>query len=99
MRKTIVSVALGATLALFANFASADEYGNDIDGKPSAGAMAFDLLVVRPVSLVATVLGTGLFFLSVPLSIIQGEPPGDPAKKLVVEPARYTFDRPLGEMQ
>ena len=99
MRKTIVSVALGATLALFANFANADEYGNDIDGKPSAGAMAFDLVIVRPVALVATVIGTGLFFLSVPLSIIQGEPPGDPAKKLVVEPAKYTFDRPLGVME
>ena len=99
MRKTILGVALGASLALFSGFVAADEYRETIDGKPSAGAMAFDLIVVRPVSLVATVLGTGLFFLSLPLSLIQGEPPGDPAQKLVIEPAKFTFDRPLGVME
>lgn len=99
MRKTILSAAVGAALALCSSLAVADEYGDDISGTPSAGAMAFDLLIVRPVGLVATVLGTGLFVLSLPLSLVQGEPPSDPAKKLVVEPARYTFQRPLGEME
>ena len=99
MRKTILSAAFGASLALFSSLATADEYRDTLDGKPSAGAMAFDLVIVRPVSLVATVLGTGLFVLSLPLSFIQGEPPSGPAQKLVVEPAKYTFKRPLGEMQ
>ncbi len=99
MRKTILGVALGASLALFSSVSSADEYRDTLDGRPSAGAMAFDLLIVRPVSLVATVLGTGLFVLSLPLSIIQGETPSAPAQKLVVEPAKFTFDRPLGEME
>lgn len=70
-----------------------------IDTAPSAGAMAFDLVVVRPLSLVATLLGSGLFLLQLPLNLIQGTPPVDPAQKLVVEPARYTFDRPLGVME
>jgi len=95
----MLSVALGATLALFSSFANADEYRDTLDGKPSAGAMAFDLIVVRPVSLAATVIGAGLFVLSLPLSIIQGERPSDPAQKLVVEPAKFTFDRPLGVME
>lgn len=99
MRKTILGVALGASLSLFSGFVAADDYRENIDGKPSAGAMAFDLVVVRPVSLVATVLGTGLFVLSLPLSLIQGEPPSDPAQKLVIEPAKFTFDRPLGVME
>lgn len=60
--------------------------------------MAFDLVLVRPLGLVATVLGTGLFILQLPLSLIQGEPPVDPAKRLIVEPAQFTFQRPLGQM-
>lgn len=99
MRKTIFSAAAGAVLALSSQLALASEYGGDIEGAPSAGAMAFDLVIVRPVGLVATVLGAGLFVLQLPLSMIQGEPPSDPAKKLVVEPARYTFQRPLGVME
>lgn len=61
--------------------------------------MLVDLVLVRPVSLVATVLGTGLFVLQLPLSLIQGTPPSDPARKLIVEPAKYTFQRPLGSME
>ena len=90
---------MGVVLAFSSTVSFGDEYRESIDGKPSAGAMAFDLLIVRPVSLVATVLGTGLFVLSVPLSLIQGERPSDPAQKLVVEPAKFTFDRPLGVIE
>ncbi|SHG62867.1 hypothetical protein SAMN04488068_0830 [Hydrocarboniphaga daqingensis] len=68
------------------------------DASPAAAAMAFDLIVVRPLSLVATVIGSGLFLLQLPLALIQAEPPTAAAEKLVVEPARYTFDRPLGVM-
>ena len=66
--------------------------------RPSAAAMTFDLLIVRPVSLVATVLGSGLFILQLPLSLLQAEPPSDAARSLVIEPAAYTFSRPLGQM-
>ena len=99
MRKTIIGAAIGAALSLHVGLATADEYQESLEGKPSAGAMAFDLLIVRPVGLVATVLGTGLFVLQLPLSMIQGVPPGDPAQKLVVEPAAFTFTRPLGAME
>ncbi len=54
-----------------------------------------DILIVRPVSLAATVVGTALFIVSLPFSI-----PSDSvetvAKKLVEEPFRYTFMRPIG---
>lgn len=65
---------------------------------PSAGAMVFDLILVRPVSLVATVLGTGLFILNLPLSVFEKNAPAQPFHQLVVEPARYTFTRPLGAL-
>lgn len=92
-------VAIAAVLALSANLAQADEYREDAGTTPTAGSMAFDLVVVRPLGVVATVLGVGLFVVNLPLSIIQGEPPADPAKRWIVEPARFTFDRPLGQME
>ncbi|MDB5972058.1 MAG: hypothetical protein JWQ90_4508 [Hydrocarboniphaga sp.] len=95
---------LAITLALASFGACADDEVAPTEevmpnAAPSAGAMAFDLVVVRPLSLVATMLGSGLFLLQLPLDLIQGTPPVDPAQKLVVEPARYTFDRPLGVME
>lgn len=65
---------------------------------PSAGDMAFDLILVRPISLAATIVGTGLFILDLPLSIFQKNAPAQPFHRLVVEPARYTFTRPLGAL-
>lgn len=95
----LFNIAAAAVLALSAAAAQADEYRESVEDTPSAGAMAFDLLLVRPVGLVATVFGVGLFVLNLPLSIIQGEPPAAPANRWIVEPARYTFQRPLGEME
>ncbi|MGB7755270.1 MAG: hypothetical protein WBL23_04310 [Salinisphaera sp.] len=63
---------------------------------PSAAAMAFDAVVVRPVSLVATVAGTGLFVVSLPFSLL-GHNTDKAGERLVAEPAKYTFTRPLGD--
>lgn len=95
----LLNVTAAAVLALSATVAQADEYRESAGESPSAEAMAFDLLFVRPIGLVGTVLGVGLFVLSLPLSLIQGEPPAEPAQRLIVEPARFTFDRPLGQME
>lgn len=62
---------------------------------PSAVAMAFDAVVVRPASLVATVAGTGLFIVSLPFSLL-GHNTDKAGQRLVAEPAKYTFARPLG---
>ena len=86
-----------AAFALTAMTAQADQY-DGIDDTPSAMAMAADLVLVRPLGLVATVVGTALFVVQLPLSVVMGEPPADPARKLVVEPAQFTFSRPLGKM-
>ncbi|TXH04740.1 MAG: hypothetical protein E6R07_06485 [Nevskiaceae bacterium] len=91
-----------ALLAAALTFSSAAAFADDprgvINDEPSATAMAADLLIVRPVSLVATVIGAGLFIAQLPLSIVMGVPPAEPAKKLVAEPAAFTFRRPLGHM-
>jgi uncharacterized membrane protein YciS (DUF1049 family) len=87
-----------ALLALTVGNAQA-QVTNEVDTAPSAVAMTADLLIVRPLGLVATVLGTGLFVLQLPLSLVQGEPPVEPARKLIVEPASFTFSRPLGDLE
>lgn len=91
MRRLSVAVCAVA-LSVFASMASAQGF----EDEPSAGAVAFDLVIVRPLSLVTTVLGAGLFVVSVPFAAIQGDPLAA-ADTLVVDPARYTFTRPLGD--
>jgi hypothetical protein len=103
-RPFISSALVAATLVVssanaYAQSDSSSPYNDSLDNSPSAGAMAFDLIVVRPISLVATVLGSGLFILSLPLALVQRDAPVAAANKLVAEPARYTFERPLGVME
>jgi len=62
----------------------------------SAESMAADLLVMRPLGLVALVAGSTLFVISLPFSTIGGNV--EAAKeKLVQEPADFLLNRPLGE--
>lgn len=90
------------TLLVSASTAVAQDY-QQIEYSPSAGAMAFDLVVVRPISLVGTVLGAGLWVVQLPFNGIQAAADGQwsnaPAEKLVGEPFRYTFTRPLGQLE
>ena len=72
---------------------SAAEYIND--EKPSAGAMALDAVVARPLLLVTTIIGTGLYVVSLPFSLLGGNA-GEAGKALVVGPAKNTFVRCLG---
>lgn len=60
-------------------------------------AAAADLIVVRPLSFVATVLGSALFVVSLPVAAIS-ESTTETAEALVLTPARMTFKRPLGEL-
>ena len=69
------------------------------ESAPSAGAMAFDLVLVRPLGLAATVLGTGVFLLNLPLTPFEKDAPAAPFQRLIVDPAHFTFTRPLGSMQ
>lgn len=63
---------------------------------PDPAAMIADLVIARPVGLLATIGGTAFFIVSVPFSALGGNTE-DAWKSLVVSPASYTFTRPLGE--
>jgi hypothetical protein len=74
----------------------AQEYFETED--PGGGEMMFDLVVVRPVGIVATALGSVVYVISLPFSAL-GDNVGVAGQKLVQEPASYTFKRPLGEFR
>ena len=85
---------LAATLTLSASLAGAEDQSPQ--PPPTADATAADLLIARPGGLVATVLGSAVFIVGLPFTLLNGST-GEAAQKLVVEPAQYTFARPLGQ--
>lgn len=95
--KKYVALLIITTLIL-APFGSAvlaqDEHFSE--GGKTAERMLADM-AIRPLGLAATVVGTVLFILSYPFSA-WGENSDEAYQVLVVEPARYTFKRPLGEL-
>ena len=70
-------------------------YTQAVEEEPSALAMAGDLILARPLLLVATVVGSVFYVVSLPFSLAGGNSV-DAAKTLVVGPAAATFVRCLG---
>jgi hypothetical protein len=62
---------------------------------PPAYAMIGDLLIARPLLVVATVIGAGVFVVSLPFTALGGGV-GDAGQALVVDPAKAAFVRCLG---
>ncbi|MCB1874719.1 MAG: hypothetical protein KDH88_01960 [Chromatiales bacterium] len=69
--------------------------GATYHGKPSAEAMVFDTVVVRPLMLVGTAVGAVLYGISFPFSAAGGNTQ-EAQRRLVEEPAYQVFGRPLG---
>jgi len=67
-----------------------------MDNEVTAEAMAADFFIVRPLGIVTTVLGTAVFIVSLPFSALGGNTK-TACRKLVQDPATFTFTRPLGE--
>jgi len=66
--------------------------------KATGEAMAADLVLLRPLGIAATAIGTVLFVASLPFSAPGGNAKGA-FNKLVGEPGGFTFARPLGKVQ
>ncbi len=68
----------------------------DKNTEASAGKMAADLLFLRPVGAASTIFGCCVYVVSLPFSI-----PGGNSKEVldtvVTQPAKYTFDRAMGD--
>ncbi len=93
---TLLALVLTVSNAVFVpSAAAADMYRNG--GEPSGEAMLADGFLVRPVMLVGTALGIVTFVATLPFSLLGGNV-DKAGKAMVVEPAKYTFVRPLGDL-
>ena len=91
-RRAVVATSCAALIAGSALTMADETYHPETD----SGAMAADMIFVRPFSLVGTVLGAAIFVVSLPFTLPTGSV-DDAASALVAKPLEYTFNRPLGD--
>jgi hypothetical protein len=85
------------TSLVFIPFASSALAETKTDkGDTDAITMASDIVFARPLGLVATIVGSALFIVSLPFSAL-GDNVNEASQKLVVDPFNFTFKRPLGK--
>ena len=92
-----LAAALALLTALLSLPAQANPNGDPIYNAdaPPAYAMIGDLLIARPLLIAGTVIGTGVFIVTLPFSLLGGNV-GKACQALVVEPAKAAFVRCLG---
>jgi hypothetical protein len=78
----------------FGSAALAEEYFEAEE--PEGGEMIYDAVIVRPIGMVATAIGSVFFVLTLPFSA-AGDNVDAAQEELIKKPARFTFKRPLGE--
>ena len=101
-KRKLLSYLLAFTLALSnvmfsSNVAAFENWDNIVNEDPTAGTMLADAFMVRPFMLVGTIAGAVTYIVTLPFSLLGGNA-GEAGKSLVVDPAMYTFVRPLGEL-
>ena len=94
MKRAITAVALVSMMSV-SMMASADVVEDGSMSRPTVWAMGIDAGLVRPVGLAATIIGAGLFVVTLPFSALGGNV-SESAERLVVDPAKMTFLRCLG---
>ena len=87
---------LAATFCLTHMAAAADYLETEKREQPDTNVMFADAVIGRPLGLAATILGTTAFVATVHFSA-PSRSVRDAARGLVVEPAQWTFKRPLGQ--
>ena len=93
-RMTTVVLVTALVVVLLGANASAENYIDE--ERVDAGKITADLILVRPLGMVSTLLGTAVFVASLPFSAL-GSNVGEAGYKLVAEPAKLTFKRPIGD--
>lgn len=94
--KSGVTVLLILSLLITAPLVYAEKaYTAEVAEQVSGEEMILDLVLLRPIGFVATVLGAAAFVVSLPFTIPLKQT-HEAAQKMVVKPGKYTFTRPLG---
>jgi hypothetical protein len=95
---SVCTVTLAMLITASPGLVRAQDYAPTSSAKePTAEAMLADIFVLRPFGIAATVLGSVAFVVSLPFTL-PTRSVDKAAQKLVVDPAKYTFTRPLGHM-
>jgi hypothetical protein len=92
-RKLLPGVLAGVLFVMSAS--SVAQMDGTVSGD-KATDMVVDVVVVRPLGLAATIVGTVLTVVALPFTIPSGSVETS-ARELIVKPAEYTFQRPLGD--
>ena len=92
-RKLLPGVLAGLLFVLSAS--SVAQVDSTVSGD-KATDMVVDVVVMRPLGLAATIIGTVLTVVALPFTIPSGSVEAS-ARELIVKPAEYTFQRPLGD--
>lgn len=90
LRSKAIVIMMGFFMAL-----PSVSFASNVTQRPTGLEMTADVLLVRPLMFVGTVLGTGIFVVSLPFSALGGNV-GEAADTLVVTPFKGTFIRCLG---
>jgi len=97
MYRTAAVVAFAVSLGACATTTLAPRTGQAAPVLGDRGTdMAVDLVLVRPLSIVGTLLGTAGFVIALPFTVPSGTVK-EAGREWVVEPFEYTFHRPLGD--
>lgn len=82
-------------LAGLVTFLPLDALAEKVEENPSGMRMMADLLIARPVGIVLLGLGSTVYLVTLPFSLLGGNAK-EAGSQLVVEPAREAFIRCLG---
>lgn len=89
---------MSACLSFQATAGSYDHRSDDYSEQPNAGLMMVDGLFVRPLTLGLAAVGFVGWVVTLPFSIPGGNA-DEVGEAWVSDPLKYTFMRPLGEME
>lgn len=89
---TLLIAILAAITPVVAEQPPAEQYHRY---NPSAEEMIVDGLIYRPLSLAGTIIGTGLYIVTLPFSLM-GDNEDQARERLIIAPANSTFNRCLG---
>lgn len=92
-RRRLAALLAVASIGLAPVASMADENRSAAD---DLGGQAFDLLILRPASLLKAAFGVGYLVAATPFALPSGNL-GQVTDRLVVDPAKDTFRRDLGD--